>query len=197
MRRNAALTVKATEEITEAAAQQEENAFARREDTGIVHAPTQGMTQSKPQALEAQATLLAELNTIFDPDFVFAMMEQTLRHEEELLLLIDAATREARMFELERLAALDFAKERGVQEARKEHRETIVEPKLAKALENFQNIQLPRIIEMSKRKLDDTPQGEDAFKQSVKRFADKVGMELTWEKVNGEFKATAKYRSGT
>lgn len=195
MPRNAALTVKATEEITEA--QQEENAFARREDTGIVHAPTQGMTQSKPQALEAQAIKLAELNTIFDPDFVFAMMEQTLKHEEELLFLIDTETRQAKMLELERLAALDFARERGVQEARKEHRESIVEPKLAKALKDFQNNQLPRIIKMSERKLDGTPQGEDAFKQSVKMFADRAGMEITWEKVNGEFKATAKYRSGT
>ena len=195
MPRNPALTVKATEEITEA--QQEENAFARREDTGIVHAPTQGMTQSKPQALEAQAIALAELNTTFDPDYVAAALEQYLKHQEELLYLIDTEVNNAKLFELERLAALDFARERGVQEARKEHRETIVEPKLAKALENFQNIQLPQIIKMSKRKLDGTPQGEDAFKQSVKMFADRVGMELTWEKVNGEFKATAKYRSGT
>ena len=193
MPRNAALTVKPSEEITET--QQEENIFARREDTGIVHAPEQGMVQAnKPQALEAQAIALAELNTTFDPDYVAAALEQYLKHQEELIYLINTEVNNAKLFELERLAALDFARERGVQEARKEHRENVVAPAIAKAQENFQNNQLPRIIKINERKLDGTPQGEASFKQAVEMFASTVGMKITWETVDGKLKATAKPR---
>lgn len=195
MPRNTALTVKPSKEITET--QQEENVFARREDTGIVHAPTQGMTQSKPQALEAQAIALAELNTTFDPDYVAAALEQYLKHQEELLYLIDTEVNNAKLFELERLAALDFAREKGIQEARKEHRENVVAPAIAKMQQNFADSQLPRIIKINERKLDGTPQGEANFKQSVERFANSVGFTITWETIDGKLKATPKPRSGS
>lgn len=196
MPRNSSLTVKPTEEITET--QQEESGFTRREDTGIVHAPEQGMVQAnKPQALEAQAIALAELNTIFDPDFVFAMMEQVIKNEEQLLFLIDTETKNAKMFELQRLAALDYARNKGVQEARQEHRQTVVEPALAKMQQDFVNNQLPRIMKVNERKLDGTPQGEAVFKQSVEGFANAVGFTITWETVDGKLKATPKLRSGS
>lgn len=195
MANKSALTVKPTEEITET--QQKESGFARREDTGIVHTPDQGMVQSKPQALEAQAIALAELNTTFDPDYVAAALEQYLKHQEELIYLIDTEVNNAKLFELERLAALDFAREKGVQEARQEHRQKVVEPALAKMQQDFANNQLPRIMKINERKLNGTPEGEKLFKQSVEGFAHAVGFTINWETVNGKLKATPKLRSGS
>lgn len=195
MANKSALTVKPTEEITET--QQEESGFARRENTGIVHTPDQSIVQSKPQALEAQAIALAELNTIFDPDFVFAMMEQVLKNEEQLIFLIDTETKNAKMFELQKLAALDYARNKGIQEARQEHRQTVVEPALAKMQQDFANNQLPRIMKVNERKLDGTPEGEKLFKQSVEGFANAVGFTINWETVDGKLKATPKLRSGS
>lgn len=131
-------------------------------------------TVSVPQA---QALLIQELETHFDPDLQVAMIKRLVQAQKEINALATDEQKIAKVIELGRLATVEKAREDGVQLARAEFAKKVAKHK-KKQQQEFIRTQLPELI-----KACSSMPTED-MKSTVEVFSKRLDIDITWEETD-------------
>jgi hypothetical protein len=170
-RSNSQLAVKAEEQAIE---QQQSTSLTRRKK----------QTEELAPAEQAQAIALEELNISFDPDTRLAIIQRLVREHADIKTQSTQELQLAKALEIARLASIESARQRGVQEARAE---AVAKRKLLleQTKEKFIKQELPQLLDACEHLPYETMQ------KFINNFAERLGIKLQWEEIEGgEFKVS-------
>ncbi|MBW4689671.1 MAG: hypothetical protein KME40_32405 [Komarekiella atlantica HA4396-MV6] len=143
-----------------------------------------GTEQKLVPVPSAFSLMIEQLEIAFDDDLRLAIFERLVREQQQIAQQATQEEKVTKAFEIARLEAIEQAKEKGKQSARKEIAQRKTE-KLAAIRKQFIDVDLEKLIDSC----DYLPY--ETMKQTIDGFAAQVGVKLEWKDLDdGKFECT-------